>query len=536
MLSNDQLTKIFELATAGRYWRATPTKRSELIRAIGKETEIGETAIENFLDKKTYSNFWDKIVTSGTLEGALKKVDKAQKPGKYLITAAQNNSGVHTGFLKNLVAYADFLGAELLVTGFTYNKGGFKTVTKNDEDVWFASDVSRYRIDGQIRLAPSLVLCAELDVSPTAEYPLSGFERYTEGSSMILGHTKQQLESCAVLKGQRAKMLYSTGVVTLKNYIQRKAGQKAETGHTFGALVVEVKADGRWFVRQIQAEPETGRFYDLNCVVDGGGVLFTSQHIAAINWGDHHAEKRDSAVLKVCADMRRELQPAINVMHDVLDFAPRNHHNVKDPHWMFEQWAKGSEKVIDAFKSVGEVLTDFLPALVVESNHDLAADRWLKEQCFKEDPVNALTFLELTTIKYKKILAGEPCNVLEEGLKLAGFGFDDHEVAFMRVDDSWRICEGSPICPNGIELGIHGHTGANGAKGSPKQFQKLGQAMNTGHTHSASIFGGVFTAGVTGALDMGYNVGASSWSHSHIVTYDNGARTIITFWGDSWRG
>jgi hypothetical protein len=534
MMTNDQLTKIYELAASGRYWRTTPTKRSELVRAISLETEIGENAIQNFLDKKTYANFWDKMATAGSLTGGLKKIEKA-KAGKYIITAAQNNSAVHAGFLANLITYADHLGAELLIAGFTYNKGGFKSVTKNDQDVWFASDLARYLVDCQIRLAPSLVLCAELDVTPTAEYPLSGFERYTEGSSLILGHTKQQLTSCAVLKGQRAKMLYSTGTVTLKNYIQRKAGQKAETGHTFGALVVEVDQLGRWFVRQIQAEPETGRFYDLTCAVEGGEVMPVDQHIVAINWGDHHAEKRDSAVLKVCADMRKTLQPHINVMHDVLDFSPRNHHNVKDPHWMFEQWAKGTDKVLDAFAAVGEVLTDFMPALVVESNHDLAADRWLKEQCFKTDPANALTFLELTAIKYRKILAGEDCNVLEEGLRLAGFEFDDHEVAFMRVDDSWRICEGSPICPNGVELGIHGHTGANGAKGTPKQFQKLGQAMNTGHTHSASIYGAVFTAGVTGALDMGYNVGASSWSHSHVVTYDNGARTIVTFWGDSWR-
>ena len=53
--------------------------------------------------------------------------------------------------------------------------------------------------------------------------------------------------------------------------------------------------------------------------------------------------------------------------------------------------------------------------------------------------------------------------------------------------------------------------------------------MNTGHTHTPSIYGGVYTAGVAGSLDMGYNVGASSWTQTHLITYANGQRTLIDF-------
>jgi len=59
--------------------------------------------------------------------------------------------------------------------------------------------------------------------------------------------------------------------------------------------------------------------------------------------------------------------------------------------------------------------------------------------------------------------------------------------------------------------------------------------VNTGHTHSTGIIDGVYTAGVHGKLDMDYNKGPSSWSHSHVITYPNGKRAIITIKDGKWR-
>jgi azurin len=59
--------------------------------------------------------------------------------------------------------------------------------------------------------------------------------------------------------------------------------------------------------------------------------------------------------------------------------------------------------------------------------------------------------------------------------------------------------------------------------------------MNTGHTHTASILEGVYTAGVKANLEQGYNKGASSWSHSDIITYSGGKRAIVTFKNGKWR-
>jgi hypothetical protein len=95
------------------------------------------------------------------------------------------------------------------------------------------------------------------------------------------------------------------------------------------------------------------------------------------------------------------------------------------------------------------------------------------------------------------------------------------------------ILEDESLKISGIECGMHGHLGPNGARGNPRNLRTVGKA-NTGHTHSAGIVEGVYTAGVLGNLDMEYNKGPSSWSHSSILTYANGKRTIITHRAGKW--
>src|SRR3546814_337856 len=82
---------------------------------------------------------------------------------------------------------------------------------------------------------------------------------------------------------------------------------------------------------------------------------------------------------------------------------------------------------------------------------------------------------------------------------------------------------------------MHGHLGPNGARGGAAAFAKMGRKANVGHSHQAGIYDGIFTAGTSSNLDMGYNRGPSSWSHSDVLTYKNGKRTIITHWNGKWR-
>ena len=66
---------------------------------------------------------------------------------------------------------------------------------------------------------------------------------------------------------------------------------------------------------------------------------------------------------------------------------------------------------------------------------------------------------------------------------------------------------------------------------------KVAMKINKAHDHTASIMDGVFSAGLCGLMNQGYNADSpSSWSHSLICTYPNSKRSIITIRGPHYRG
>jgi hypothetical protein len=144
------------------------------------------------------------------------------------------------------------------------------------------------------------------------------------------------------------------------------------------------------------------------------------------------------------------------------------------------------------------------------------------------DPVNARFWHEMNADCYIRRERGQkprPFTVTLSAHLTVEF---QKQCTFVQEDDSY-------ITLGEIENGLHGHLGPNGARGNPKNLRTVGKA-NTAHTHSAGITEGVYTAGVYGLLDMSYNKGLSSWSHSLIVTYANAKRAILTIReGRAWR-
>lgn len=458
-------------------------------------------------------------------------------PGnRFILTSAQNNTLVHTKFLDSLETMAKRIGATIVVGTFSYNaNGGQQNLQKGNGD-WFDDRIKQYIVDEPIQLADDLIWCGELNVLPTAVNPLSGFHSYTKSASGIIPHAKVQLESLPTAKHDPCRMLYTTGAVTQRNYLQKKAGQKASFHHIFGALIVEIDKDGDWFVRQLIADTESGEFYDLETLYKPDGYS-VAHRVEAINWGDIHAEKYDAKVFAASfgdkGSMIDSLMPRYQLVNDVLDMSARNHHNINDPYFKFAQYMHGTDWVEADIGMVSNVLDmmhrSYCQTVIVESNHDLALQRWLKTADYKTDPANALFFLDCQLETYKAI-ANKSLTfsvfkyaLTKQNPKLAN-------VRFLRTDESFVVCG-----DGGIECGSHGHLGNNGARGSINSYQKLGSRHNIGHSHSAAIKDGVYQAGVTASLDMGYNKGGSSWSHSHIVTYVNSKRTIVTLKNGKWR-
>lgn len=459
---------------------------------------------------------------------------------RYILTSAQDGTPVHRPVLCSLQTLAAALQATIMVSRFTYSHGVLSSTPEKPgargtgRSLWYDPLIEPYVCDDRRRLAPGLVWCGEMNILPTATRPLSGFETYTGQESGIFPHVKFALQSIASSRHARAKMNYTTGTITQRNYLQKKAGLRAEHHHCYGGLLVEVDSAGRWWVRQLNST-ESGEIWDLDRRVMGDTIT-SSNRVEAITWGDVHVARLEDemrATLWGSDGMLEELRPRHQFLHDLFDMRARNHHDRSNPHKMYENFIHGVDSVAGELAEAAEFLRQadrrWCRTVVVNSNHDNALERWLREADYRDDPVNAEFFLEAQLEKYRSIKRGDDGLVLRWALQR--FSCPDG-VVFLGTDESYLICTGDG---NGIECGMHGHLGINGSRASPLSLSKMGMKANTAHTHSAEIVDGMYVAGGSCSMDLGYNQGPSSWSQSHIVTYPSGKRAIITMNETLWK-
>lgn len=503
------------------------------------------------LHRPTYRNRLNRAVeilgpdvtrphVGGSVEGNVARQEPLPPPGltkRYFFTCAQSNTRIAPSW-ENVKILADTLGAQVMVSRFTYNKlaYGERAVKpdgganhEDEQSLWFAPEVLPYVSDEKVQIAPGLVWCGHLQIIPTAELPLSGLENYCGRKSLVVPHPNISLQSVPSAKELAPKLMYSTGCVTQKNYIQMKTGQRAEGRHCYGGLIVEVEPDGSWWARQVEVKQD-GSVQDLDVLVQNGKVR--KGEIAAIVYGDLHAARVDQTVVDVTwgeTGIAGVLKPKVQVFHDVLDFHARGHHEIRNPHKMFEKFQRGQDSVEDELCATASLLKHVFRKdalnVVVSSNHDRHMDRWLCEADYRYDPTNALVFLQLQAEKYRRIANREEQDIVPWALTERG---SPKEMRWLRRDESYIV--------EGVELGMHGDDGPNGARGNINLFAKQGRATVTMHAHGIAIRHQSYQGGTSSKLDMGYNHGQSSWSHSHVIVYPGGTRTVITLWHGKWRG
>ena len=462
------------------------------------------------------------------------------KVTRWIFSSAQDETEVFGPWLDNLEAYADYLNATLHISGHSYNKSLYEEHSKHNG--WYDDRVQPYLTQERLNVGKNLVFCGEMNTLPTAVRPLSGFERYTGDKWGIFPHPKYQLLSLPTQKHQPAKVIMTTGTVTKPNYVQKKAGLKAEYDHIYGAVLVELDRDGRMYIRHLHASSKDGSFHDLDVFVKNGKLKF-NQPVMSINWPDIHAEKMDYKAANVCwgqwgnttdTPVVEALQPQYQFFHDAADFMGRNHHNINDPHFLFEMYVNGMESVERNMMITAEFLKlterDFSQSVIVESNHDHHFSVWLKNGDYRKDPVNAEFFLKSQARVYQAIRErDEDFSIFQHTLSEMVPSLEKY--IWLGEDDSFKLCDDGD---GGIEYGMHGHLGANGSRGTPMQFTKFGPRIWIGHGHAAMAFDGMMRTGVF-ALDMKYNRGPSSWNQVFGVTHVTGKRQLVWINDDQYR-
>lgn len=423
----------------------------------------------------------------------------------HIITSAQNATNIHVKFWDNIQAYAEYLGAEIEVIPIRY-KNPTSTFSEKGSD-WWDSRLHDNLIATRFNLNKRLCVAADVKMQPTASMPLSGMEGLTKGDSCILGHPRQHFTTIPSMNPEDAKFLMSTGSVTLENYTDSKAGKKGEFHHTFGFVIVEIVDDEVFFIRQVSANKD-GSFYDFNLRVSDKEVTKIDK-VQGMILGDLHLGHHCDYALEQTFQMIDLFKPKHIALHDIMDGSCISHHEKKDPFIALKREQDGSW---DLESEIGMVV-DFLETLpsdskivIVKSNHDEFIDRWLLDNDWRKEK-NKYAYL-----KYSKLKAdGElPNGILPYNVALK-FG---ERVKCLTEDESYKVAD--------VELGVHGHVGNAGSRGSAIQFKRLNTKLVTAHTHSPLKLDNLVTVGTLTKLRVGYNRGLSSWYNGNAIIHPNG--------------
>ena len=465
------------------------------------------------------------IVTRETVS----KQVKVKRKARYVITCAQNATPVFKEGLETLRRYCAHNKAELIVVPIRYHNPT-STWTKQDESSdWWASEIEADIVDTRTELNANLVLLADIRIQPTAVRPTSGMETFCGGQSTIIGHPKLEVVTIPTPQNQLAKIIHTTGAITVENYTDSKAGKKGEHHHAFGAVVVEVNGD-KFFIRQINMEPD-GSFYDLDTGYTPSEVI-TGIRAEGLVLGDLHERFVDPGVVKATfgnGGMVDVLQPRVMVFHDVLDFHSQNHHHRKKVFTKIAKHKDGranvEDEITECAQFIDKHLRDNQRAIFAASNHPDALARWVEETDWREDHENAAFYLETALAMVQSL----------------DYGLIDPFVYWMRkklkrADQCVFPARDESVLVAGIECGMHGDKGANGSRGAIKGFGRIGVKSVIGHSHTPGFMDGVAQVGTSSLLRLEYNSGPSSWMHCHCAIYPDGKRSLLFIIDGEWRG
>jgi hypothetical protein len=461
---------------------------------------------------------------------------------RFLFTGAQNDAPIHEPFWANLKAYAEHIGGEIVVGPWTYETMWWSE--NNPTSRAYDTALSEYLCFGQMAVGDNFVFVGDMNTLPTASRPISDLVTHSRGRWAVFPHCKIQLITVPSTDPTvQAHQVMTSGAVTRPKVIPRKAGVKSIFHHIIGATIVEFDSDGDIFCRQLNAA-EDGSFYDLDALVANGEVTRGHRARSLVIADLHRAKLRPQNTLATFGlDLRTgqivnstnlidALRPEMIFLHDIYDNETRNHHHANDNAHRYEQAVRGRDLVIDEIAQTADFLIDIARAdlriMVVESNHDIGLERYVREGRYRMDGKNIRVGLQLEDayMAYREQVA----KALDAYERPPKFSLLEHAIRTLRGQNvghvRW-IYDGDSFLVDGVECGHHGFRGANGAKGTAAGFARLGRKISFGDKHSPSITDAAYGAGAM-ELSHGYNKGPSSWATSHVVQYQNGKRALIT--------
>lgn len=451
---------------------------------------------------------------------------------RIIVTAAQNATPVHARWWATLEMMARCLGAELVVIPLRYkNPTSQWSGSQRNAEHW-AAEVRPYLCNMRMNINRNLMLLGDIKIQPTASSPLTGADALSHAASGIIGHTKLQMRCVPTPSNKMAKILTTTGACTVENYTDSRAGRIGEFHHSLSAVIVEL--DGSHFhLRHVHWSEKHGAATDLGSEWSPTGHVAARPPLALV-MGDTHVDAIDPFVERATFGpdgIVQQLRPLNLVWHDLLDAYSCNPHHLGNPFSRIAKRQAGRDSVraeVDrAIRFVAERTPEGATSVVVGSNHNDFLRRWVLNTDWRHDPVNAEFYLETAL-------------AMTRGTRLMGHGteYPDPFGYWLRKANIPRttvLGADESFVLGGVELGMHGDRGPNGARGSAANLRRIGVRSIVGHSHTPCIDEGCYQVGTSTHLRLEYNAGPSAWLNTHCLLHADGKRQLVTIVDGKWR-
>jgi hypothetical protein len=462
-------------------------------------------------------------------ERSAKDIASLEKAGNFIVTCAQNNTEPDRAFLATLKKFCEANKAKLIIIPVRY-KNPTQRSDPSEEDgdgrVWWHPDLRPYLIEQEIRVHPKLAIMGQVKIQATSPWPLrDGVWARSQDRSAIYGHPQLSMVSAP---SRGPKLIYTTGAVTIPNYSSTLAGNLAEFHHSLAAIVVEVRGK-RFHMREVVWDGDG--FIDIDRKYTPRSAQDAPRALALVT-GDTHARFADPDVLEATygsGGITETIRPKALIWHDVFDAFAVNPFADRLRHAAMAKF--GLLSVRDELDHLCAFIARYTPrdceSIIVRSNHNHWLERWVRGELRNVTPENLKLWLDLSHAMLDGVKSGPAGPEFPDPLALyctrAGL-----KARWLEESESFEVA--------GIELGMHGHLGPDGKRGSARLLSTLGYRSVVGHSHSPRLQHGVAQVGTSSKLRLGYNTGPSSWSHTHCAILANGKRQLLHIVGGRFRG
>lgn len=455
---------------------------------------------------------------------------KAVERGEYV--TAEN---VHVPAFKSILNYCKKNDAQLIILPMRAHVKALHSQPQHFDPIlkpYLKNFATEYNFNEHLK-------AMDMQLNPQQANPLTGLQS-VQGkktnywkkykTSIIFAHAKQDMEVLATGNDTHPRLIHSTGCITKPAYLNNRVGRIAQDTHIIGGLIVEI--DGPIFhLTQIRITAPDGSFAEIApCgkkavrYFPNGRVL--KERAELFRTGDTHFGQECPEALKATDEMIKVFKPKRITFDDMFDGTSISHH-VEGKHFTkhkIRTGAKGKhfttlENELSYCRKLFKEVTKSLPSdceiIMVDSNHHNHLTQYLNEGRYIKDPVN-YGFAHRCIVQ---MLDGR--NPFQEYID------PEFNCTWLDANDDYFV--------QGVNIAVHGHTGLNGSKGSPKQFHKIYENAMTDHTHTPGIFKEIFTCGHLSKKRHGYNQGPSTWIAANGVIYKYGQKQLRLIIDGEWR-